>query len=196
MLGLLLHEGMHLIQTSKGIHKTLARAQRNVLQLQKPRFMKLKYPQKQIKELLEEVGATTTLLLKDLFANTALIQENHAEYLIEYYTEELQGKRVCPRPIFYEKFKKAAQKNLKIIGVAFAFEFSLLSVILPFERLKEKKTEVLKKVIERCYEINIQEIARKCHELVGLYLMGYAPTQKFQEMFYDAIYDKVYTLLS
>ena len=141
------------------------------------------------------IGSTSILLLKDLFANSEIIASNKGKYLLEYYRAELLGKKTCPRPVFYEKFKEAAKKNLDVIAIAFEFEFALLSTMLPFQKYADKKAEALIQHINHCYEMNVHEIARKCHELIYLYLHEFAYDEKFAKQFLNAIFNKVYLLL-
>ena len=194
-MGLLLHELTHVIQSREGLYKTIDNAAKKVFEKNVQELKKLKHQYSKSKKLFERIERISVLLLKELHANTELIENGYGNYLIEYYTEELQGKKVCPRPVFYEKFKRAAKKDLNIINIAFEFEFALLSITLPFKKLKDKKAKKLTAAIKRCYEVNIQEIARKCHELTSLYVLHYSPSKKFQEMFLSSAREKVYNLL-
>ncbi len=195
LVGLILHEIMHSVQVYKGEYKQIYVAFEEIFNKNKRLLNKLKYSRNKIKNLFNKVGYTSILLLKDLFSNSELIEKGYGHYLLEYYKNELRGKKTCPRPVFYDKFKEAAMKDPEIIAIAFEFEFSLLSILLPFQRYKTKDSLLLIKHINNCYELNIKEIARKCHELIYLYLNYFEPNKEFSKKFLNAIFNKVYMLL-
>ena len=195
LVGLILHEIMHSIQVYRGDYKNIYDAFEEIFNKNKRLLNKLNYSKKNIKELFGRVGYITILLLKDLFSNSELIGKGYGSYLLEYYKTELKGKKICPRPVFYDKFKEAAKKNPDIIEEAFDFEFSLLSIVLPFQKYKTNDSLLLMKHIDRCYEINIKDISRKCHELIYLYLNYFEPNKEFSKKFLNAVFNKVYMLL-
>ena len=195
LMGLILHEVMHAMQVKRGYYKTIYDAYNEVFNKNKKLLNKLSYPNKITKSLFSSVGYITVLLMKDLFCNSELISRNCGSYLLEYYVNELRGTKKCPRPVFYNKFKEAAKKDPGIIEIAFEFEFSLLSIVLPFQKYKTDKSLLLMKYINNCYELNIHEIARKCHELINLYLNYYQPDKEFSKRFFNAVFNKVYMLL-
>lgn len=195
LLGLLLHETMHITQARNGLNTTLQQAHAATFEKNKQLLYKLKrYPRTKIQTLYNQTTTNSLLLLKDLSANTALIKKGLSNYLLAYYDVEFHHQKHCPAPVFYDKFKKAAQKNLDIINTAFAFEFSLLSVLLPFQRYHTTKAKKIITTIKHCYEINIQDIARKCHELVSVY-DHYYDDEDFPKRFLNAIFNKIYLLL-
>lgn len=195
LLGLLLHEMMHIKQQDRGLYIYIKNAFEQTFLKNERLLNKLHYQKKKIQSLFNIVGSTSILLLKDLFANSELIAASKGKYLLEYYRAELLNRKTCPRPVFYDKFKEAAQKNLDVIAIAFEFEFALLATLLPFQKYADKKAETLVRHINRCYEMNVQEIARKCHELIYLYLHEFAYDEKFAKRFLNAIFNKVYLLL-
>lgn len=195
LIGLILHELMHSIQVKKGEYKNIYEGFDETFKKNKKLLKKLKYPSKKISVLFDRIGFIAIMLLKDLFCNSELIGKGYGSYLLEYYKSELKGKKSCPRPVFYDKFKDAAKKDPEIIQDAFDFEFSLLSIILPFQKYRTDESLILMKHIDKCYEINIHEISRKCHELIYLYLNYYKPNKEFSKRFLNAIFNKVYMLL-
>lgn len=195
LVGLLAHEVTHIKQQNQGKYKVVKGAFEQVFVKNAQLLNKLPYPKKKIQSLFNTVGATAILLLKDLFANSEIIAAGKGKYLLEYYSTEFRGRKICPRPVFYEKFREAAKKDLGVIAIAFQFEFSLLATLLPFEKYEGAKASRLASYISRCYELNVQEIARKCHELIYLYLDEFSYDQKFAKKFLNAIFNKVYLLL-
>lgn len=195
LLGLLLHEVMHIKQQDKGMYKVIKKSFEATFIKNQKLLIKLKYPRPKLKSLFEGVGSTSILLLKDLFVNTEVIASGRAKYLLDYYRADLIGKKTCPQPVFYEKFKEAAKRDLDVITIAFEFEFALLSMILPFQKYSSKKAKDLMFHINHCYEMNVQDIARKCHELIYLYLNEFSYDEKFARRFFSAVFSKVYLLL-
>ncbi len=184
LMGLLFHEIEHLHQivrgTTKGIQKEHA------LQMKKlERFKGEK------KEIAKRVVENATLLLKDLYTNTQLVKEGFSDYLIEYYQTRFNAQKSCPAPQFYRNFKKEADKNPWIVETVLKFEFALLSVSLPVMSLDKKKANILKKDISKCYEINIQEIVKRCHLITETYKSHFT-----RKDFNKRYFSKVFEILS
>jgi len=192
--GLIFHEMIHIAQLKKGMYKNIDLAFEKAWKSKQHLFEKLDYNPTKLANMLIGVGKSARLLLKELHANSELINSGCGRYLVDFYLESFGKKKVCPRPVFYKKFKIAAKKDLQIIQIAFEFEFALLSILLPFEKLESKRAKKLVKHIDSCYRINTQEISRKCGELVTLYLDGYGK-KNFDRIFFSQILDKVYYLL-
>lgn len=192
LIGLMLHEIMHIIQGKK-LSKRLKKAFEKDYTKHFILLKALPYSEAKTKKLFRRIGRITMLLLKDLYANTELIERGLDNYLMEYFSKDLI-KKPCPKPVFYEKFKRAAKKDMEIIITAFEFEFSLLSVILPFKKLKSREADKLIRYIGRHYELNIKDLARKCHELVDTYLNDFG-RPNFDERFFREVFYKVFDLL-
>jgi predicted ATPase len=101
-------------------------------------------------------------------------------------------RKTRPKPIFYGDLKKTAKYDLDAIRLVFEFELSLISVILPLYRIK--KAQELVKYISKCYEININHVSEKCHELINLYDKDFKE-ESFNREFLNAFFMKVYYLL-
>ncbi len=196
LIGLLLHEVIHFVQSKRGLYKRINRSFNDGFKKNMKVLNRLRYSKKKTRSLFNKIGLISNLLLKDLYGNTELIKRGLGNYLLEYYYKEFSVRKVCPRPVFYDKFKRAVKRNVNIIEDAFEFEFALLSVVLPFDKLDDRKAKELKKHISRCYELNINEIARKCRELVDLYSNEFSESSDFQKKFFAAIFAKVYYLLN
>ena len=195
LVGILLHEIMHLIQIEIGLYKQLLNSYDKTFIKNFKVLKKLPYSYFKLKKLFMNVGLTTVFLLKDLYCNSEIIKNGYGRYLLRYYDQEFKHKKTCPRPVFYDKFKKAAKRDMKIIEIVLDFEFSLLSVILPFSKYEGHKADRLIEHLGRCYELNIHDVARKCHELIGLYLNEFSYDTRFQERFLNSVFNKVYMLL-
>lgn len=193
--GLLLHELMHLEHMRKGTYYPLHQSYRKVLRLYSNLLTRLQ--QKRFIPLLENIGQYAVLLLKDLYTNAALIQRGYGQHLLHYYEREFSMKKICPRPVFYDKLKRAVKKDPHILGIVLHFEFSLLSVILPFKKYKEQQAKKLLRYIARCYNLNMQEILRKCGPFITYYLDHYSkPRRDFAEKYFHLIFTKVVEILT
>ncbi len=191
LIGLLLHEIIHINQMDKGIYKKIHESYNNVYQKNFNLFSSLKYDKNDLKILFNGISSIAVLTLKDIYVNNELIMKGLNKYLISYYKFEF-NKKICPKPIFYQNLKKYAKKDLNLIKTVFEFELSLISVILPLYKIK--KAWELVNFIENCYELNINEISKKCHELINLYFTDFSK-KGFNEAFIDLIFLKVYTLI-
>ena len=190
LIGLLLHEVSHLIQIDKGIYKNLLK--KNV---QKRNFNFInkikKYGKPELNRLFNDLSLIISLTLKDIYANNYLIKKNLTKYLISFYKSEF-SRKICPRPFFYDNLN-VDKKNLEIITKVFEFELSLLSVILPLYQTKNAQNLI--NFIERCYEINIQQVSEKCHDLIRLYFASFGK-KEFNEEFVNLVFMKVYRILN
>ena len=153
--------------------------------------MKLRYDKKDLVWLFHDLSVISILTLKDIYANNELINKKLTKYLLSYYKLEFERK-TCPKPIFYGDLKKTAKYDLDAIRLVFEFELSLISVILPLYRIK--KAHELVKHISKCYEIKINYVSEKCHELINLYDKDFKE-ENFNREFLNAFFMKVYYLL-
>lgn len=193
--GLLLHELMHLEHMQRGVYRRLQQSYKKVLKLYTKLLMNLR--QRKLLPVLASVGQHAVLLLKDLYANAALIERGYGHYLRWYYEREFSLKKICPRPVFYDKLKRAVQKDPSILATVFSFEFALLSVILPFKKYKERSAKKLLAHLATCYNLNMGEVMRKCGLFIAYYLDHYQqPRRDFEEKYFHLIFTKVVELLT
>lgn len=195
LLGLLIHELLHLEQMRKGTYKLLQQSYRKVFSLYTKLLTHLH--QKHLLPVLDAIGQNALLLLKDLYTNGAVIKRGFSHELLHYYEREFSLKKVCPRPVFYDKLRREAHKDPKVLQVVFAFEFALLSMILPFKKYKERHAKALLQHLAKCYNLNMRETLRKCGPFIDYYLDHYTkPTRDFQEKYFHLIFTKILELLA
>lgn len=192
--GIVAHELMHLREMERGTYQRLHTVYRAVWRSFLPRIKQLRHPG--AVRVLKRVGAAAELLLKDLYVNSTLIQQNYSHALLAYYFREFRQQKVCPRPVFYDKLKRAIKKNSAVLEEVFVFEFALLSIILPFQKYHPVHAQRLLAYIERCYRLNIKEITRKCGPLVTYYLAHYhTPSPQFERRYFTLLFEKLFELL-
>ncbi len=195
LMGLLLHELLHLEHMRKGTYRFLQKSYRKVFLLYTQLLTNLH--QKRFLPVLEHIGQQALLLLKDLYVNGAVIQRGFSHQLLRYYEREFSLKKICPRPVFYDKLRQAVHKDPKVLTIVFPFEFALLSIILPFKKYKERHAKKLLYYIARCYNLNMRETLRKCGPFIDYYLDHYKqPSRDFQEKYFHLIFTKVIELLT
>nr|MBI4156599.1 hypothetical protein [Candidatus Woesearchaeota archaeon] len=112
LLGLLLHEIFHTIQRKKGLDKKLKISYKRFYLSKFSKLNRLNYDKKSLRDLFYVLGENSVLLAKELYTNTEIIKKGLENYLIEYYKEEFSNIKSCPNPVFYDKFKKAAKKDM------------------------------------------------------------------------------------
>ena len=190
LIGLLLHEISHIIQMDKKVYNQIYDGYNKTYTKNLKLFNSLKYNKDELKKLFYDISLLSILTLKDIYANTYLVDKKLTKYLLAYYKTEFD-KKICPKPFFYKKIK-IAKNDLHVIKTVFEFELSLLSVILPL--YETKSAQHIIKIIERCYEVNIQDISEKCHCLIRLYFADFKK-KNFNEEFIQLVFSKVYKIL-
>ena len=88
--------------------------------------------------------------------------------------------------------KETAKKDMSVVKDVVDFQLAILSATLPVYRTRKAKELV--KFIESCYQINIQEVSKRMHELVDLYFK-YFKNKNFNRMFFDCVFYEVCKLL-
>jgi len=191
LVGLLLHETAHINQMQKGVYRKILNDYSKVSEKNLKLIRKLKYDKKGLTNLFYRISTTAILTLKDIYANNFLISNGLVNYLLYYYKLQF-NRRICPKPFFYKLLKQAAKKDMSIVSDVIDFQLAILSATLPLYRTK--KAEEFIRFIEKCYQVNIQEISSKCEELITLYFNEFNK-KGFNEKFFNLLFLKVYNLL-
>lgn len=191
LVGLLLHEIAHINQMEKGVYDKIYNDYYKVSQKNLTKIKKLKYNKKDLVNLFHSISITSVSALKDIYANNYLIEKGLVNHLLSYYKLEF-NKKVCPRPFFYKNIKETAKKDMSVVKDVVDFQLAILSATLPVYRTRKAKELV--KFIESCYQINIQEVSKRMHELVDLYFK-YFKNKNFNRMFFDCVFYEVCKLL-
>ena len=191
LVGILLHEVIHITQ----MYGLYVKIKRNYRKYYLSKVNKLKISDKK-KKVLYKIGINTVLLLKDLYVNTVLEKEEISKYLLEYFYYDLSFKKTCPRPVFYDKLKKAVKKNPEILAIVLEFEFALLSVLLPFYKFKGDKAKEIVYHIKNCYSVNLQDLLRKLSDIISVYEMEFDESSEFQKKFFETVLNKSLKILN
>lgn len=189
LIGLMLHEIMHIIQMGQGIYKNIYSDFNDIYLMNYKLINNLNYDKTRLKQLFNDLSIMIISTLKDIYANDTIIRKKLDLYLIKYYHLEF-NRRICPKPMFYEKSN--FKKDINIINLVFDYELSLLSIILPL--YKVKKAQPLIDVVEDCYESNIRYFSERCHELINLYFTSFNK-KDFNKTFINFVFLKIYNIL-
>ena len=191
LIGLLLHEITHTIQAERRLYTHVSK---NFMKTLIARMQERKFKPAEEK-LLIRVGFTSVLFLKDLYVNHQLIRDGFGDYLLANYSDEFESRRVCPKPLFYANLSKEVKKDPLLLYDLFQFQFALLSILMPFEKINNERAKKLKKYIERCYQINVKKIVESCRDIEKLLFNEEAESDEFQMKFFNMVIDKVVSLM-
>ena len=189
LTGLLLHEIMHSFMRKRGLHKKIKKSFEKEFIDKLEKLDKLPEQIDKLLDLFTKVGNTAIFLLKDMYTNKELIKKGLGDYLLEYYYRQFTHKKYCPMPVFYVKEKAISQ-----LRDALEFEFSLLSIIMPFKNYKSKNAKKLIKIINRCYRVNISDVTKECSYLVSLYGQ-LSESKAFTDRYFRIVFNKIYHLV-
>lgn len=201
LTGIFAHELMHIHQRRQGLDARIRRDAINTFKKFSPKLEKLKgYDSKQLGTLFGEVGRTANFVLKDIYANTELIDKGLGEYILEDYKGLYSTKKTCPVGLFSYNLKEKPV-DLKALLPALNFELQLLPAIVPFMRMyklhKTNRREIKKFVnyIADCYEINAAEIAKRYDKLMHFAADNIKDTPVFRQRFYKMLFEEIYHLI-
>lgn len=201
LTGLFAHELMHVYLRRKGLDTQIRKDAVTAFRKFSPKLKKLKqYKVKELEELYSTIGRTADFVLKDLYANSKLIDLDLGEYILEDYRNLYSKKKGCPVNLFPYKLKKH-EGSLKKITQAFVFELELLPAIIPFIRmykLKKTKRKEVKEFINflsKCYETNVSEVAKTYTNLINFSAEKIKDTPQFRQKFYSMLFNNVYRLI-
>ncbi len=186
-IGLLLHELMHITLMEKHVDTSITRAfKRSFVQ-------QTQHLSRERKNMLFSIGEVGVLLLKDLYANTELIQQGYDAYLLAYYDALFLQKKYCPLPLFYKQMNRA---NLRLIIEAVKFELLLLSIVLPLAKYRSQQAKRLLEQIKRCYQLKIKEVTLQYYDVEQVYQQHYSFTSTFQQLFFTCLFERTKALLA
>jgi hypothetical protein len=197
--GLLAHELIHALQRFRGLDRDVKRCYIAVANEMAPLLDELDYDEESVMKLINSIGVTSILVLKDLYVDDEMIRKGLTRELLNYYSG-LFGvrKKTCPLPKFKKiiEGKKISEEDFPYIVDALNFELQLLPTWLPFEKINSKVARKLKKHIEKCYEADLGWIAKHFHEIIVLYMTEFSNTCKFHRDYYRLIFNRVLAILA
>ncbi len=181
--GLLAHEMMHTVQRRQGIEQDIETVARSHEEEAITRLRDLGMDDQEIGGFIRTVFQTAIFALKDLYANTELIQQSFVADLEEYYHHMLGIDEFCPAPDFYGE-----EAELYEVQEAIAFELGLLPAWLPFEALSRPEADRLRHRIQDCYEQDLPQVSYHIHDIRDLYHDQYNQRDEFKNRFFQEIF--------
>lgn len=202
LTGLFAHELMHIHLRRKGLDTQIRKDAIAAFKRFSPKLTKLKrYPAKDLVTLYSEVGRAANFVLKDIYANSKLVDLGLGEYILEDYRNLYSTKKTCPVNIFSYNLKNKDENTLKHLLPALIFELELLPAIVPFigmyhnKRTKRREIKNFLNHLSKCYEINAIDIAKAYDDIIQFSAKEVKNTRKFRQKFYSMLFNKIYELI-
>lgn len=162
--GLLAHELMHTVQRESGVEQAIEDAAKDYQDAMVDRLAESGMDEDEISRFIYTVFQTAIFALKDLEANTALIDQSFTDDLVAYYHHMLGLDEFCPAPDFHN-----GEASLESVENAVTFELGLLPSWLPFVVKEPDTVSEIRERLEECYEPNIPDVAEYVQGLEDLY---------------------------
>ncbi len=188
--GLLAHELMHVIHRRSGVEEEIQDASKEYAEQMVEELRNRNLTDEEISGFIGTVFATAIFCLKDIYANTDLIEQSFTAELEEYYYHMLGLEGYCRVPEFYQE-----EVSLEEVENAIAFELGLLPAWLPFKALDRDASNDIRERIRECYERDIPEVAAHLHQLADLYREEYDDPDVFKDEFFDHVLSSAYHLI-
>lgn len=188
--GLLAHELMHVIHRRSGVEEEIQEASKKYADRMVHELRDLNLTDDEISRFISTVFATAIFCLKDIYANTDLIEQSFTAELEEYYYHMLGLEGYCRVPAFYRE-----EVTLDEVENALAFELGLIPAWLPFQELDRDASNDIQERIRECYERDIPDVAARMRPLVDLYQEKYDDTDTFKDAFFDHVLTSAYHLI-
>lgn len=188
--GLLSHELMHIVHRHNGVEQQVQETAKTFADEIVHHLEDMGFADTEIREFIGTVFATLIFCLKDIHANTDLIEEGFTDDLEEYYYHMLGIEDYCRVPAFY-----GDEATYEEVLDAIAFELGLLPAWLPFKALDRDASEKMLKRIQECYEQEIPIVAEHIHNVLDIYDRIHEDSTTFNHEFFEQVLDSTYKIL-
>lgn len=182
--GLIAHELTHTVQRDSGIEAMIEDAAATYADGLQERFSDHGITEDETMQFIQTVLATTVFCLKDIFANSLLIEQGFGDDLAQYYSQVLGLESFCPMPAFYTDHETIDQ-----VSQAMEFELQLVPAWLPFAGHDDDRYTEIRDRIEDCYATNIPESEDRGAAYEQLYRERFDDPDAFTHAFLDAVTD-------
>lgn len=182
--GLIAHELAHTVQRDNGIEDSIEEAAADHASTVPSQLDDEGFDKVQSIDFIETVLSTTVLCLKDIFANSLLIEQGLTDDLLAYYTAMLGLEEFCPQPEFYAQGEAGSVDDL---SDAMRFELQLVPAWLPFTRCGPEKHQLIHDRISECYHGNIPRSEERSTVLEAVYADAFEDPQEFIDRFLDTV---------
>lgn len=188
--GLLAHELMHIVHRNSGIEQEIQDTAKLFADGAVNRLEEMGLSNDDIRGFINSVFATMIFALKDIYANSDLIEQSFTEDLEAYYYHMLGIEDYCRVPEFYGE-----EASYDEVLDAIAFELGLLPAWLPFKMLEREESEKMMRRIQECYEHEIPSVANHIHTVLDVYTEEYGDQEQFNEAFFDQVLESSFAII-
>lgn len=189
--GLLAHELMHIVHRNSGVEEHIQETAKLYADSTVARLEEIGLTDDEIRDFISTVFATMIFALKDIYANTDLIQQSFTEDLEAYYYHMLAVEDYCRVPDFYGR-----EATYGEMLDAIAFELGLLPAWLPFDALDRDASDEIMDRIRECYEREIPDVARHIHDVQVVYEEEYGNRDVFNEAFFEQVLESTFSIIA
>lgn len=182
--GLLAHELMHVVHRHDGTEEAIQNVAKQHTQDIIADLQDHGLTDQEIGHFIGTTYATAIFCLKDIYANTDLIEQGFTADLEAYYENMIGLDEYCKVPDFYGR-----EATVEDVANAMAFELGLLPAWLPFYTLDREASNSIRRRIKDCYERDLPQLAAHMQSIVDLYQEIYDETDTFKHRFFEHVID-------
>ncbi len=182
--GLLAHEVMHAVQRRAGIEDEIKKGLKRITAIVKRISEEINMDEKFIEEILR----IAVLSLKDIFAEKRIISLSFLDDYLEHLYNVVGVKKFCPMPEFGDGEIENLVEKIK-------FELQMMSIWLPLVDIEHTKAREILRHVEKCYEVNLRDIAKRFRILEVLYTTKFSMTSDFVSEFLISVLRVIYQLV-
>lgn len=189
LTGLIAHEVIHAVHRESGLEAQIEDAATPYSNMILEKLAAYEITKDEAITFLRDVVSTAVFCLKDIYANTNIIEAGFGDELAEYYYHQLGVDTYCPLPRFYDE-----ETTINEVKEAVAFELQLTPAWLPFKQHTSERSQEMRNHVQECYELNIPETANAIHDIRTLYETQY-DEDDFIEQFYETLFKELFELI-
>lgn len=194
--GVMSHELMHVVQRRQGLDRKVRSDAIRTYKEFIPRVKKLyeHMDKAHVDQIFAEVGRQANFVLKDLYANDAIIKLGLGDGILADYSNYYGTQRGALSSVTYVKtgHKKVRKKIGKDISDSVNYILGLMPVIVPFGRwhLREKNrgAKGLINYIGNEYESKISHVSNEMDGVIKYSIKNLRDTQTFRKAYFKKIF--------
>jgi hypothetical protein len=194
--GVISHELMHIVQRRKGLDRKVRADAIRAYKEFKPRIRKLyrNMNKNHVDQIFAEIGRQANFVLKDLYANDALIKLDLGNGILADYSNYYASSGKLIPSINYVKtgHKKITIKIRTDIANSVNYVMGLMPVIIPFGRWylksKNKNAKILVDYIGDHYETKMSHVAKEMDSIIKYSIKNLKDSQTFRKSFFRRLF--------
>ncbi len=194
--GVMSHELMHVVQRRQGLDRKIRSDAIRAYKEFAPRVKKLyeDMDKSHVDQIFAEVGRQANFVLKDIYANDAIIKLGLGDGILADYSNYYAIKGKVLSSVGYVKtgHKKIQKKIGKDIYSSVNYMLGLMPVIVPFERwyLKDKNraTKAILTYISSNYERRMKHLSNEMTPVINYSIKNLRDTSTFRKNYFKKIF--------